>query len=118
MNIYIYIYEHTTVHLLRVNASQLAYMFQLPNTTNDRYTAWHIETIPFMHTESIVVLRPEVADIALHLATGALIDTSDCKFGNPLLCHSPVSKMDLPCIRSILGHQNTVLQHCLVTSTN
>lgn len=113
-----YIYEHTSVHLLRVNASQLAYMFQLPNTTNDRYTAWHIETIPFMHKEAIVILRPEVVDIALHPATGALIDTSDCQFENPLLCHSPVSKMDLPCIRSILGHQNTVLQHCLVMSTD
>lgn len=113
-----YIYSHTSVHLLRVDSDRLAYIFQLPNTTTETYTAWHILSLPFLHNGQLITIQPEVADVALHTGTGAMIDTSDCSFAEPLLCHSPIAHRSLPCVSGILTHEDTLLQKCLVVETS
>lgn len=109
-----YIYAHTNVHLLRVNDDRLAYIFQLPNTTAESYTAWHILTLPFVHEEQTLLIQPEVVDVAIHASTGAMIDTSDCSFAEPLLCHAPVAQRSLPCVSGILTHEDSLLTKCFV----
>ena len=109
-----YIYAHTNVHLLRVNDDRLAYVFQLPNTTTESFTAWRILTLPFLHKGQLLTIQPEVVDVALHTGTGAMIDTSSCVYAEPLLCHSPIAQRTLPCVSGILTHEDTLLNKCFV----
>ena len=109
-----YIYAHTPVHLLRVTDDRMAYIFRLPNITGATYNAWHIETAPFLYEGRLVRLQPKVVDIALAVHDGAMIDTAERLYQEPMLCHNPVERQTLPCVNSLLTHEADLRKNCLI----
>lgn len=109
-----FIYQHTTIRLIRVSDTRIAYTFTIPKTDDEALMAWQLVTAPYVTQSGTVTIMPELADVAMIQASGDLIDATYCLYQNPLLCWSPIRLQNAPCVRAILAKDGSLLHHCRI----
>ena len=110
-----YFYKYSSVKIVRFSRMKIAFVVSIPIVDAEIFTAWRVAAVPFFAPNGRgAIITPETTSIAIGHISGSVIDTSHCRFKDPVVCKNPVRRTSMPCIQGIIAKDSDLLRRCPV----